>query len=130
MQKTKRKQQKQKQEWQPTDRNSDKVEQKDVAPAKRSQVIRSDEETSKPAQSPARIARGKEERNWRKATRKSIARSKEKAREDSISIINGFNILAESGLQLINPRQLGEGSNRHRGQAGEEGYSQALFIPV
>ncbi|XP_070056687.1 uncharacterized protein [Nicotiana tomentosiformis] len=108
-QKIKPKQQKQKQEWQPKANLSNKVEQENV-PVKNSEVAMVAGANSNIANPPTRIARGEEEHIWKKATGKSVARSKKKTGADEISMINGFNILVESGLQLTVPRQMGEGS--------------------
>lgn len=59
-----------------------------------------------------------------------ISRSREKPGDDAVDMINRFNILVESGLQLKFSRQMGEGTSRQSSQEGEDGCPQPLFIPV
>lgn len=62
----------------------------------------------------ARLARGGEEQAWKKIIGKSVAKSKDRQAADAVNMINGFNILTESGLQLTLPRQ------RKKEQVGRE----------
>ncbi|XP_019250907.1 PREDICTED: uncharacterized protein LOC109229810 [Nicotiana attenuata] len=126
MQKTKIKQQKQRQEWMPKERSNDKIDQSIAV--KNNQQAKGT--TSTKENSNAKIDSEKGELNWTKATGKSIARNKEKMEEDAINTLNGFNILAESGLQLLQLNQLREGSSRQRRQEEVEGGSHGIFIPV
>ncbi|XP_016496576.1 uncharacterized protein LOC107815508 [Nicotiana tabacum] len=64
--------------------------------------------------------RGNEEQRWQTIIGKSAARSRERQPADVVNVINGFNLLAESKLQLAMPRQIEGGTGRHQGDTGQE----------
>ncbi|XP_070013814.1 uncharacterized protein [Nicotiana sylvestris] len=64
--------------------------------------------------------RGNEEQRWKTVIGKSAARSRERQPADVVNVINGFNLLAESKLQLAMPRQIEGGTGRHQGDTGQE----------
>lgn len=56
------------------------------------------------ASTSVRAAKGHEEQAWKKVIGKSAARSRERQTVDTVNVINGFNLLTESELQLTMPR--------------------------
>nr|XP_009591529.1 uncharacterized protein LOC104088537 [Nicotiana tomentosiformis] len=73
--------------------------------------------------------KGNKEQVWQTVIRKSVARSRERQPVNAVNVLNGFNLLTESKLQLAMPRQMEEGTSRQRGNNGQEGTMQPLFIP-
>lgn len=59
-----------------------------------------------------------EDQAWHKVIGKSASRSRERQVDDTVNIINGFNILTESRLQLTVQRQIEEGPSRQRSNIG------------
>ncbi|XP_019265727.1 PREDICTED: uncharacterized protein LOC109243273 [Nicotiana attenuata] len=122
----------QKQEWQP------KLISKVQEPAKE-QVQLKEIITKKNASTNAAMAstsagstgneRGHEEQRCQTIIGKPITRSRERQSTDVVSVINGFNLLAESNLQLVMPRQIEGGAGRQQGDTGQEDTLQPLFIP-
>ncbi|XP_070049132.1 uncharacterized protein [Nicotiana tomentosiformis] len=58
--------------------------------------------------------KGNKEQVWQTVIRKSVARSRERQPVNAVNVLNGFNLLTESKLQLAMPRQMEEGTSRQR----------------
>ncbi|XP_019260265.1 PREDICTED: uncharacterized protein LOC109238288 [Nicotiana attenuata] len=122
---------KQKQEWQP------KVVSKVQEPVVKEQLQLKETTNEKNASHSTLMAstsagaeRGNEEQMWQTVIGKLAARSRERQPADVVNVIDGFNLLAESKLQLAMPRQIEGGIGRQQGDTGQEGTLQPLFIPV
>ncbi|XP_070053974.1 uncharacterized protein [Nicotiana tomentosiformis] len=74
--------------------------------------------------------KGNEEQVWQTVIEKSAARSRERQPVNVVNVLNCFNLLTESKLQLAMPRQMEEGTSRQQGNNGQEGTMQPLFISV
>ncbi|XP_019256569.1 PREDICTED: uncharacterized protein LOC109235000 [Nicotiana attenuata] len=120
----------QKQEWQPkpvlkVQEAADKEQPKMTAPS-----IEGNASTSTLVASASIGARKRDEEQARQTfIGKTTARSRERQSVDVVNVLNGFNLLTESELQLAMPRQMEEGTSRQQGNNGQEGTMQPLFIP-
>ncbi|XP_019250862.1 PREDICTED: uncharacterized protein LOC109229762 [Nicotiana attenuata] len=116
--------QKQKQEWQPNVIQKEKGNQQKVE-ANKDKEIAGYNETQGNNAGPSK----EHEHAWKKVTGKSVAKSREKPENGTINMINGFNILAETSLQLAYNRAIDEGTSKQRSNEEVGAGDQNLFFP-